>query len=161
MNDKILANVAGIPVTESEVTGMVSELAARGQNYDNPQGRAVILEQLISNKLLLADARKNLYEHSPEFKAQLEKVKEDLLVNFAMAKVLETVKVPTDEEAKAYFEEHKDKFLGKPRRKTALCANKNPAWHHVGSVLMKRRRRLTRRRFPANGQRLPRRIFSR
>lgn len=26
MNDKILANVAGIPVTESEVTGMVSEL---------------------------------------------------------------------------------------------------------------------------------------
>lgn len=83
MNDKILANVAGIPVTESEVTGMVSELAARGQNYDNPQGRAVILEQLISNKLLLADARKNLYEHSPEFKAQLEKVKEDLLVNFA------------------------------------------------------------------------------
>ena len=111
MNDKILANVAGIPVTESEVTGMVSELAARGQNYDNPQGRAVILEQLISNKLLLADARKNLYEHSPEFKAQLEKVKEDLLVNFALAKVLETVKVPTDEEAKAYFEEHKDKFV--------------------------------------------------
>ena len=111
MNDKILANVAGIPVTESEVTGMVAELAARGQNYDNPQGRAVILEQLISNKLLLADARKNLYEHSPEFKAQLEKVKEDLLVNFAMARVLETVKVPTDEEAKAYFEEHKDKFV--------------------------------------------------
>lgn len=28
-----------------------------------------------------------------------------------MAKVLETVKVPTDEEAKAYFEEHKDKFV--------------------------------------------------
>ena len=64
MNDKILASVAGIPVTESEVTGMVAELAARGQNYDNAQGRAVILEQLISNKLLLADARKNLYEHS-------------------------------------------------------------------------------------------------
>lgn len=61
-------------------------MAARGQNYDNPQGRAVILEQLISNKLLLADARKNLYEHSPEFKAQLEKVKEDLLVNFAHGK---------------------------------------------------------------------------
>lgn len=111
MNDKILANVAGIPVTESEVTGMVSELAARGQNYDNPQGRAVILEQLISNKLLLADARKNLYEHSPEFKAQLEKVKEDMLVNFAMAKALESVKVPTDDEVKAYYEENKDKFV--------------------------------------------------
>ena len=111
MNDKILATVAGSPITESEVSGMIGELAARGQNYDNPQGRAVILEQLISNKLLLADARKNLYEHSPEFKAQLERVKEDMLVNFAMAKVLETVKPVTDEEAKAYFEEHKEKFV--------------------------------------------------
>ena len=73
MNDKILANVAGIPVTESEVTGMVSELAARGQNYDNPQGRAVILEQLISNKLLLADARKNLYEHCRNLRHSLKR----------------------------------------------------------------------------------------
>lgn len=54
---------------------------------------------------------KNLYEHSPEFKAQLEKVKEDMLVNFAMAKALESVKVPTDDEVKAYYEENKDKFV--------------------------------------------------
>lgn len=111
MNDRILANVAGIPVTESEVNAMLAELAARGQNLDNPQGREIVLEQLISNKLLLADARKNLYEHSPEFKAQLEKVKEDLLVHFAMTKTLEAVKPVTDEEAKAYFDGHKERFV--------------------------------------------------
>lgn len=111
MNDRILATVAGIPVTEAEVNAMIAELAARGQNLDNPQGRSVVLEQLISNKLLLADARKNLYEHSPEFKAQLEKIKEDLLIHFAMTKTVESVKPVTDEEAKAYFDGHKERFV--------------------------------------------------
>lgn len=111
MNDKILANVAGIPITEAELNGMIAEFAARGQNLDNPQGRGMVLEQLISNKLLLADARKNLYEHSPEFKAQLERVKEDMLVHFAMSKTLEGVKPVSDEEAKAYFDGHKERFV--------------------------------------------------
>ena len=111
MNDRILATVGTLSVTESEVNEMAAALAARGQNYDNPQGRAMLLEQLISNKLLLADARKNLYEHTPAFKAQLEKMKEDLLISFAMSKVLETVKPATDDETKAYYEQHKDKFV--------------------------------------------------
>lgn len=111
MNNRILATVGGIGVTESEVNEMISALAARGQNYDNPKGRSVILEQLIGNKLMLLDAQKNLYEHSPEFKAQLAKVKEDMLINFAVAKTLQSVKPVTDEEAKQYYDENKEKFV--------------------------------------------------
>ncbi len=111
MNDKILASVGTLTVTESEVNEMTAALSARGQNYNNPQGRAMVLEQLISNKLLLLDARKNLYEHSAEFKAQLAKVKDDMLINFATVKAIEGVKMPTDDEIKAYYEENKDKFV--------------------------------------------------
>ena len=110
MNNRILAKVGGLSILESEVNEMVMTLRQRGQNYDNPQGRAAILEQLIANKLLLIEAQKNLYEHNAAFKAQLEKVKEDMLINFAASKVLDDVKDATEEEVKKYYDENMDKF---------------------------------------------------
>jgi len=110
MNNRVLAKVGGLSILESEVNEMVMTLRQRGQNYDNPQGRAAILEQLIANKLLLIEAQKNLYEHNAAFKAQLEKVKEDMLINFAASKVLDDVKDATEEEVKKYYDENMDKF---------------------------------------------------
>ena len=111
MNDRILATVGTLSVTESEVNELAAALASRGQNYNTPEGRNAIVEQLINNKLLLLDARKNLYEHTPEFKAQLEKVKEDMLVNFSMAKTLGAVKPVSDADAKEYYEKNQDTFV--------------------------------------------------
>lgn len=110
MENKILAKVGTLTVTEAEVSQMIASFMQRGQNLDNPQGRAMIVEQLIANKLLLLDAQKNMYEYNAEFQTQMQRVKEDLLINFAMGKVLEGVKPATEEEIKAYYEENKDKF---------------------------------------------------
>ena len=55
MDNKILARVGEFTVTESEVNGMVARMMQSGQNLDNPQGRAMVLEQLIANKLFLLD----------------------------------------------------------------------------------------------------------
>ena len=110
MNNRILAKVGGLSIMESEVNEMVMTLRQRGQNYDHPQGRAAILEQLIANKLLLIEAQKNLYEHNAAFKAQLEKVKEEMLINFAASKVLDEVKDATEEEVKKYYDDNMDKF---------------------------------------------------
>ena len=110
MNNRVLAKVGSMTIMESEVNEMVANLAQRGQNYDNPQGRAAILDQLITNKLLLIDAQKNLYEHNAEFKAQLEKVKNDMLISFAVNKALSEVKPATEEEIKKYYDDNADKF---------------------------------------------------
>lgn len=110
MNNRVLAKVGSMTIMESEVNEMVANLAQRGQNYDNPQGRAAILDQLIANKLLLIDAQKNLYEHNAEFKAQLEKVKNDMLISFAVNKALSEVKPATEEEIKKYYDDNADKF---------------------------------------------------
>lgn len=109
--DKILANVGPLTVKESEVEEFLLSLGQRGQQYNNPQGRKVILEQIIGNKLLLLDARKNLYETEPEFKAELARLKENLLVNYAGNKVISAVTV-SDKEIEAYYEENKDQFGG-------------------------------------------------
>ena len=110
MNSKILATVNGVAITEAEVDAMVAAFMQHGQNVNNEQGRKMVLEQLISKKLLLLDAQKNLFEYDPEFKKELEMVKNDLLVNFAMKKALEKVAVK-DEDIKEYFEKNKEMFV--------------------------------------------------
>ena len=107
--DKILAKVGTLTVTEQEVNDFLMELGARGQGYNTPDGRRAILEQIISSKLLLIDARHNLLETEPEFKAELAKLRENLLINYAGNKVLSSVKV-TGEDVKKYYEDNLDKF---------------------------------------------------
>lgn len=110
MENKVLANVGGHPIYQNEVDEIVTAYASRGQNFDSEQGRAMILEQLIGKKLLVLDAKKNLMEHNAEFKAELEKMKNEMLANFNIAKVLEKVSVQ-DEEIKAYYDENKAQFV--------------------------------------------------
>ncbi len=111
MDNKILASVGTLSVTEAEVSAMIASLGQRGKNYNTPEGRAIVLDQLINQKLLLLDATRNLYEREPEFKAELARVKEDLLVNYAVNKAVASVRV-TDAEAKEFFDAHPEQFAG-------------------------------------------------
>ena len=108
-NDKVLATVGSLTVTQDEVNEMLVSLMQRGQNYNNPQGIDMVVEQLIGKKLLIHDAQKNHYEYNQDFKAQLEKIKEELLANYSVQKTMENVTV-SDDEVKKYYEEHKAEF---------------------------------------------------
>jgi len=107
---KILANVGGFPITEDDVNEFLQGLGQRGQAYNNPEGKRAVLEQLISNKLLLLDARRNLLEADPVFKAELNRVKENLLISFAAEKAFSAVSV-SDKEAEEYYEANKERFM--------------------------------------------------
>ena len=109
--EKILAKVGTLVVTEAEVDEFLENLGQRGASYNNPQGRKIILEQLIGNKLLLLDARRNLYEGEAEFRAELAKLKDNLLVSYAGNKVIAGVKI-TDKEVEDYYEANKERFVG-------------------------------------------------
>lgn len=111
MEGKILARVGTLSVTENEVNEMIMSFMQRGQNLDNPEGRKMILERLIENKLFLLDAQKNMYEFNAEFKAQFQRIKEDMLVKFAMSKSMETIKPATEDEVKKFYEENKEIFV--------------------------------------------------
>ena len=106
---KVLATVGGMPITDTEVEEFLMSLGPRGQAYNNPEGRGIILEQLIGNKLLLLDAKRNLLEAEPAFKEQLAKLKDNLLANYAAEKAISGVSV-SDKEASDYYEANKEKF---------------------------------------------------
>lgn len=108
--DKVVAMVGGKPITEADVSREIARMGQRGQSYNTPQGRAMVLEQLINKRLFLLDAQRNLYEREPAFKEQLQAVKEEMLTSYAVQKAVERVRV-TEEEVKKYYEENKDKFV--------------------------------------------------
>lgn len=110
---KPLAVINTKAIYESDIDEMIDQMGQRGAAYRSEQGRAIILEQLIAQRLFLADAMRNLYEREPEFKAQLAKVKEQMLIQYAINKALGSVKV-TDEEAKKFFEENAEQFASQP-----------------------------------------------
>ena len=107
---KVLATVGGMPITDDNVTEFLMSLGQRGQAYNTPDGRREILKQIVSNKLMLLDAKRNLYEAEPAFKAHLAKVKDDLLTSYATEKVISGVKV-SDKDAEEYYEKNKEKFV--------------------------------------------------
>jgi len=59
------------------------------------------------------DATRNLYERDPEFKAELARVKEDLLANYAVEKAVRDVRV-NDADVEAYYNENKAQFVQGP-----------------------------------------------
>ena len=106
---KVLAQVNGKAITEEDVTRFIMAMGRNGQAYNNPQGRAAVLEQLIAQRLFLLDAQRNLYEREQAFKDQLAAVKEQLLMEYAISKCVESVRV-TEEEVRAYYDSHKEEM---------------------------------------------------
>ena len=107
---KVLANVGGFPITEDDVTEFLMNLGQRGASYNNPEGRKMVLNQLIGQKLLLLDAKRNLMEADPAFKAQLAKVKDSLLSSFAAEKAIANVTV-SDKDVEEYYNANKAQFV--------------------------------------------------
>lgn len=109
MAEKTLATVGGIAITDKDVKEFISVLGPRGQAYNTPEGRVAVLNQIIGNKLILLDAKRNLIEAEPAFQEQLKKLKDNLLVSYAGEKLFSAVNV-TEAEAKEYYEGHKSEF---------------------------------------------------
>lgn len=108
--NNVLATVGGMPITEEEVNEFLRGLGPRGQAYNNPEGKKAILGQLVANKLLLLDARRNLYEAEPAFKAELAKLRDNLLISYAADKAVSNATV-TDKDAEDYYNQNKERFM--------------------------------------------------
>jgi len=109
MNEKILASVGGYAITEADLAAMMQALGPRAERYNTPEGRRALVEELVSQKLFLLEAQKNLFEAEAAFQAQLKRAKESLLTEYAIRKTIDRVSVK-EEETRAFYDENLDKF---------------------------------------------------
>jgi len=64
-NNRMLAKVGSVIITEAEVNAAIASMGPKAQAYNSPEGRRAVLEKLINRQLLLGEARRNLYEADP------------------------------------------------------------------------------------------------
>lgn len=111
-NKDILAEVNGKEIKQSDVITFISQMQG-GQQFMNPQGIHQIADELVNQELMYIDAKENNLDQDKEFKDQLEITKENMLKNYAMHLLFDSIKV-NDDEIKEYYENNKE-VVKKPK----------------------------------------------
>jgi peptidyl-prolyl cis-trans isomerase C len=103
-----VAVVNGQEITASELN---SELASeRNAGGDTKQVRNAALENLISRKLLVQQAKSDGIDKSPEYITQLRRGTDDLLINMLISRRANTAQVPTPDQINQFEASHPQAF---------------------------------------------------
>lgn len=110
MSEKVLATVAGQPITEEELQAFLNNVPREQQPYiNNPKFREQSLEQLISLHLFAKLGEDMKLEETEDFRKILENAKKDILAQLAMRETMKGVEV-SDEEVKAFYDANSQQF---------------------------------------------------
>lgn len=110
MENKVLAVVAGMEITEAEFEGFLRNLPREQQAYlNNPQARAHYLDQLVAMYLFAKEGEVQKLDETEEFKQILANAKRDILAQMMMGETMKNITVD-EEEMKAYYEANSSQF---------------------------------------------------
>jgi len=109
----ILATVNGKNITKQEAETFVnaSSPQAHFSTLDKSQ-QDMIVDRLVEKTLFTELAAKEGIDKKPEFQRNMEKIKEELLVNMWMKEQMDNA-VVSDSEAKAFYDKNAEKFKQK------------------------------------------------
>lgn len=111
----VVARVGTAAITEADVDALIKSLPAQQQMQLQlmPNGREEMVKRMAESKLLAEKAKRLGLDRSEEFRSLLRRTQDDLLARAYLQKVGEDLKQKmdvTEEQAKAYYEAHPDKF---------------------------------------------------
>lgn len=110
MSEKVLATVAGQPITEEELQAFLNNVPREQQPYiNNPKFREQCLGQLISLHLFAKMGEEMKLEETEDFQQILKNAKKDILAQLAIRETMKGVEV-SDEEVKAYYDANRQQF---------------------------------------------------
>lgn len=107
---KVLATVNGREITQDIVLRFLNDLGPEtAMQFQSPEGMKKVVEELINQEVLYLDAIENDLNEEKEFKMELERLKEGLIKQYAVSKLLSGASVD-EEEIKEFYEANKDQF---------------------------------------------------
>ena len=118
MEKKILATVEEKEITNLDVENALKSLDPyQAMHFQTEEGKKQLLEDLVNQELFYMQAKEDQLHNDEDFKAEMKKIEENMLKQYAINKVLSNVTL-TEEEKKAFFEANKSKF-NKPESASA------------------------------------------
>ncbi|MGL5693017.1 MAG: peptidylprolyl isomerase [Peptostreptococcaceae bacterium] len=110
MEKKVLATVGQKEITSFDVDAILGGLDPyQAAHFNTEEGKKQLLDDLINQELLYIEAKESNLEQDAEFQTELARVQENMLKQYAMNKVLNSVTL-TEEEKQAFYDANKDKF---------------------------------------------------
>jgi peptidyl-prolyl cis-trans isomerase C len=112
MENKVIATVNGIDITDEILDTTIQSLAPERRGYfENEYGRKQLLDQLISVELINAFGTELGLDNDPQYMSQVEQALKDIKYSFTMNKILSTITIEEDE-AKEVYAAHPERYQG-------------------------------------------------
>ncbi len=110
-NKKVLATIGDRKVLEQDLELFLDSLdPERAADFNTEKGREQLLENLIAQELIYLDAVKNGLDKNEAFVRESEKMRENLLKQFAMHNLLKNV-IVTEDESLDFYNENRHMFI--------------------------------------------------
>ena len=110
MENKLLATVDGREITQEVVNYFIQGLDPQtAAQLQSEAGQNQVLEELVNQELFYLEAKKLEMDKNEIFLKEIERIKENLLKQFALNQLLSKIQVSSEEIA-AYYEENKSQY---------------------------------------------------
>jgi len=111
MDSRVLAKIGNREITTEDIRFFLRNVDPRiTSQYNSPDGLKQLISQLTEQELFYLDAIDNGLDKETEFLAELERVKANLLKQYALSKLINSVTV-NEVEMKKYYNENKEDFV--------------------------------------------------
>lgn len=111
---EVVATVNGVDITQEDVNEfVVASIPGASFNVLNKTQKKAVVNQMVDRRLFLEDAQKIEIDKNPDFIIALQKLKENLMLDYWMKEKVEEIYI-SDEEAENYYQENKFTKFNKP-----------------------------------------------
>lgn len=118
MEKKVLATVGEKEITNLDIENALKTLDPyQAMHFNNEEGKKQLLQDLVNQELFFIEAKEENLDSDERFKAEMKKIEENVLKQYAINKVLSSVSL-TEEDKKTFFEANKASF-NKPETASA------------------------------------------
>jgi peptidyl-prolyl cis-trans isomerase C len=121
-----VAKIDGTAITKDAAQKEMNTLPPMAkQFFQGPEGNARFVDELVKKEMLYLEAKKRGLDKDEEYQRKLEEFRKFSLINKLLEKEMETASKVSDEEMKAYYDQHKDDFTEKTQVRIGHIVVKN------------------------------------
>ncbi len=111
MKKVVLATVDGFEITRDDMLQIINNMPNEARNQvATKEGRKALLDEMIAGELMYHKAIADGLDKDEKYLKLVNEAKKSILEQYAITKLLSGIK-NTEEELKAYYEEHKSMFV--------------------------------------------------
>ena len=118
MERTVLATIGEKEITNLDIENALKSLDPyQAMQFNTEEGKKRLLEDLVNQELFYLEAKEGNLHNDENFKAEMNKIEENMLKQYAINKILTSIQL-TEEEVSNFYEANKEKFI-KPESASA------------------------------------------